>query len=153
MRPLPGLGGSNPGDRVLFWTTAATVTFVIAAVAAVLVAGPVRLVAVAVDVVLFGAGSMLFLAAFAVAVARSRTEHVTLGATFLLAGAVPPLVRRRFWALLAIQVVVALAAASIRPYTAVAFAVLAPMSVFGAMAWYGARYGGDVAGDATARPD
>jgi hypothetical protein len=39
------------------------------------------------------------------------------------------------------QCVIALVAASLRPYTAVAFAVLAPMSAFGAMAWWGARHG------------
>jgi hypothetical protein len=37
--------------------------------------------------------------------------------------------------------VLAVAAASIRPYTAVAFAVLAPMLGLGAMAMWGARHG------------
>ena len=155
----------GPGEHVLRSTTVVTGVFVVSTTAAVLAAGPVRLVAVAVDLVLFAVGSLLFLAAFAVAVGRSRTEEVTLGRTFLLTGSPPSPLRRRFWVLLVIQVVVALVAASVRPYTSVAFAVLAPMSVLGAMAWYGARYADDAArrqvaagadaagGDAAAGPD
>ena len=131
---------SGTADRTLRGLVAVTAVFVVASVAAVLWDGPVRLAAVVVDLVLFGGGSLLFLAAFAVAVGRSRTEEVSLGGTFLLSGTAPPPVRRVFLALLAVQVVVGIAAASVRPYTPVAFAVLAPMSAFGAMAWWGARH-------------
>lgn len=121
--------------------TAVTVVFVALTAAAVVLPGPVRLAAVALDLILFLAGAVLFLAAFVVAVGRSRTETVTLAGTFLLAGTAPAPVRRRFGFLFAVQFVVGLVAASLRPYTAVAFAVLAPMSVLGAMAWWGARHG------------
>lgn len=130
-----------PGLRVLRALAAATAVFVVASAAAVVWSGPVRLAAAVVDLVLFAGGSALFLAAFAVAVGRSRSEPVSMPGTFLLSGTAPAPVRRAFFVLLAIQVVVGLAAASARPYTAVAFAVLAPMSAFGAMAWWGARHG------------
>lgn len=133
--------GGASGGGVVRLLTAATAGFALATAAAVVGDGPVRVAAAAVDVALFAVGTVLFLAAFVVAASRSRTEAITLGGTFLLAGSAPPEVRRRFFALLAIQVAIALAAASIRPYTAVAFAVLAPMSAFGAMAWWGARHG------------
>jgi hypothetical protein len=130
-----------PGRGVLRLLTVATAGFLVTTAAAVVSPGPLRVIALVYDVVLFLGGSALFLAAFAVAVARSRYEEVTLAGTFLLTGTAPAPVRRRFLALLAIQVVVGLVAASLEPFTAVAFAVLAPMSAFGAMAWWGARHG------------
>jgi hypothetical protein len=141
------------GLRVLRALALATAVFVLASAAAVIWAGPVRLAAAIVDLVLFAGGSLLFLAAFGVAVGRSRSEPVSLGGTFLLSGTAPRLIRRAFFVLLAIQVVVGLAAASARPYTAVAFAVLAPMSAFGTMAWWGARYGRPAISADKADPD
>jgi hypothetical protein len=144
---------SPPGLWVLRALALATGAFVVASAAAVVWAGPVRLAAAVLDLVLFVGGSVLFLAAFAVAVGRSRAEPVSLGGTFLLSGTAPRNVRRAFFVLLAIQVVVGLAAASARPYTAVAFAVLAPMSAFGAMAWWGARYGRPAISDDHSDPE
>lgn len=91
--------------------------------------------------VLFAVGVVLFLWGYATGVVRSRDEQVTLGGLFFLSGSAPRVVRFRLRAALAAQVVVAVAAASIRPYTAVAFAVLAPMLGLGAMAMWGARHG------------
>jgi hypothetical protein len=139
--------GGEPGHRLVTWTTAATVAFVVTAASAVAFPGPVRFAAAVYAIVLFIIGTALMLAAFGVAVARSRTETVTLGGTFLLSDSAPPGVQRRFWLLLAVQIVVSLAAASLRPFTPVAFAILAPMSVFGAMAWWGARHGRSPVGD------
>jgi hypothetical protein len=126
--------------------------FIVATVGAVIWPGPVRLVSVVIDLVLFAGGSLLFLAAFAVAIARSRNEEVSLGGTFLLSGTAPAAVRRLFLGLLALQVVVGVGGASLRPYSSMAFAVLAPMSAFGAMAWWGARHGVPIKDDTT-RPD
>lgn len=134
-------------NGVLRLLTAVTGVFIVVTAAAVVFPGPVRLAAVVVDLAMFLGGAVLFLAAFLVAVARSRTESVTLAGTFLLSGTAPAAVRRRFTLLFAVQFVVGLVAASLRPYTAVAFSVLAPMSVLGAMAWWGARNG------ATPMPD
>lgn len=130
-----------PGGPTLRLLTGATAVFAVATAAAVVWDGPVRVAAAVVDVALFVVGAVLFLVAFVVAASRSRTEAITLGGTFLLAGSAPAVVRRRFFALLGIQVAIGLLGASVRPYTAVAFAVLAPMSAFGAMAWWGARHG------------
>lgn len=129
------------GRSILRGLAIATAVFTLSCIAAVLWPGPIRVAAVVVDLVLFVGGSLLFLAAFGVAVSRSRTEEVTMAGAFFLSGTAPPRVRKAFFGLLAVQVVVSLVAASMRPYTAVAFAVLAPMSAFGAMAWWGARHG------------
>jgi hypothetical protein len=90
---------------------------------------------------LFAVGVVLFLWGYAVGVARSRDEQITLGGLFFLSGTAPKVVRFRLRLAFAVQVVIAVVAASVRPYTAVAFAVLAPMLGLGAMAMWGARYG------------
>ena len=154
--PAPNPSSGRPraavGGPTLQGLMTVTVVFVVATVGAVIRPGPVRLVSVVLDLLLFAGGSLLFLAAFAVAIARSRNEQVSLGGTFLLSGTAPSAVRRRFLGLLALQVVVGVGGASLRPYSSMAFAVLAPMSAFGAMAWWGARYGVPMKDDTT-RPD
>lgn len=91
--------------------------------------------------VLFAVGVVLFLWGYAVGVVRSRDDQITLGGLFFLSGTAPQVVRFRLRAAFAVQVAVAVVAASVRPYTAVAFAVLAPMLGLGAMAMWGARHG------------
>ena len=91
--------------------------------------------------VLFAIGVVLFLWGYAVGVVRSREEQITLGGLFFLSGTAPKVVRFRLRVAFAVQVVAAVVAASVRPYTAVAFAVLAPMLGLGAMAMWGARHG------------
>ena len=90
---------------------------------------------------LFAVGVVLFLWGYAVGVVRSREEQITLGGLFFLSGTAPKVVRFRLRLAFAVQVALAVVAASVRPYTAVAFAVLAPMLGLGAMAMWGARHG------------
>ncbi len=91
--------------------------------------------------VLFAVGVVLFLWGYAVGVARSRDEQISLGGLFFLVGTAPKVVRFRLRLAFAVQVAIAVVVASVRPYTAVAFAVLAPMLGLGAMAMWGARHG------------
>lgn len=96
----------------------------------------------ALSVVLFAIGTGALLWAYALGVARSRDDSVTLGGLFFLAGATAPAtVRRPFRVALLVQVAVVVAAAAVRPYTEVAFGVLAPMYPLGLMATWGGRYG------------
>jgi hypothetical protein len=118
-------------------------TGVFTVVAAVAAAFPDTFVRVFVPValVLFAAGCVAFVWAFAVAVGRSRFEAVDLGGLFFLGGAAAPTrVRRAFQVALAVQVVVAVAAAVARPFTPLAFGALAPMLGVGLMALWGARH-------------
>lgn len=91
--------------------------------------------------VCFFVGVVAFLYGYAAGVVRSRDERITLGGLFFLSGTAPKVVRRRLRTALVVQVVIAAVAASIRPYTAVAFIVLAPMLGLGMMAAWGARHG------------
>jgi hypothetical protein len=92
--------------------------------------------------VLFAVGTGGLLWAYALGVSRSRTDAVTLAGLFFLAGgAAPADVRRPFRIALAVEVVAVVAAAAIRPYTEVAFGVLAPMFALGLMASWGGRHG------------
>ncbi len=91
--------------------------------------------------ILFAVGVVLFLWGYAVGVARSRDEQISLGGLFFLVGTAPQVVRFRLRLAFAVQVAIAVVVASVRPYTAVAFAVLAPMLGLGAMAMWGARHG------------
>jgi hypothetical protein len=94
------------------------------------------------DCALFVVGMVAFLVAYARAIGRSRTEQVEiLGVYFLGGGAAPPPVRRALLSDFAVQVVVAVVTASIRPYTAVAFGVLVPMLGLGLAGLWGATHG------------
>lgn len=91
--------------------------------------------------VLFAVGMVALLYGYAAGVVRSSEEQVTLPGLFFLSHTAPKAIRFRFRIAFAAQIVVAVAAAVIRPYTSVAFAVLAPMLGLGLMAAWGARHG------------
>ncbi len=96
----------------------------------------------AVSVVCFVAGTAALLWAYALGLARSRTDLVGIPGLFLLAGDVAPAsARRPLRASVVVQAVVVILAASVRPYTVVAFGILAPMFGLGLMAVWGARHG------------
>lgn len=120
----------------------ATVVFTLTALVAVVAGDPWVAVLVVVSAALFVAGSIACLWAFAIAVQRSR--YVEIAPTqlyFLTGGCAPAVVRNRFLTLLAIQVVVGLAAASLRPFTGVAFGILVPMFGLGVAGLWSARNG------------
>lgn len=100
------------------------------------------LVHAVVSCVLFVVGTGAFLWAYALGVSRSRTDQVSIPGLFFLGGdAAPPDVRRRFRIALAVETVAVVAAAAARPYTVVAFGILAPMFAMGLMGVWGGRYG------------
>lgn len=128
-------------SRVIAASWAGTAVFVPLAVLAVFVTG-VRSVAAAVSVLLFVAGVVVFFWAYATAVGRSRTEEIGIGGLFFLAGtAAPAGPRRHLMTSLAIQTVAALGTASARPFTSLAFGVLAPLYGLATAGLWGARYG------------
>jgi hypothetical protein len=103
---------------------------------------PCRYVHAGLSGLLFVIGTGALLWAYALGIARSRTDVVDIPGLFLLAGAVAPEpTRRTFRVALAVQVVAVVVAASIRPFTEVAFGILAPMYGLGLMALWGARHG------------
>jgi len=133
--PLPGAGivnGTWLGTGLLVGTSA---------LAAVWPGAFGRIHAV-LSVGLFAVGTGAMLWAYALGITRSRTEAVTLAGLFFLAGAAAPAdVRRPLRTALAVQVVAVVAAASVRPFTEVAFGILAPMFGLGMMSAWGGRHG------------
>lgn len=109
--------------------------------------------------VMLALGCVAFLAAFAIAVERSREEEIGVGGVFFLAGCAPRRIQVTMLASLAVQVTVPLAVAVVRPFTA--FSVLAPVWALGLAGLWGARHGrfpprrtgGDGPGGATGPPD
>ena len=96
---------------------------------------------VVVSLALFAAGDVAFVAAFFVSVGRSRTEAVTTAGVYFLTGSAPRGVRGRFWLHVLVQTAVAVVAASVEPFTTVAFGILVPTLGLGLMGMWGARHG------------
>jgi hypothetical protein len=142
----PAAGADVPrtgeGDGIVALDLVGTGVFVAMATLATILPDEVARAAALVDVALFGVGVVAFLWAYAIAVARSRTDAVSVAGVYFLADDVAPRPTRiRIRLALAIQVVVAIVTASIRLYTAVAFGVLVPMFGLGLMGLWGARHG------------
>jgi hypothetical protein len=94
------------------------------------------------SLVLFAIGTGSLLWAYALGVSRSRTDVITVPGLFFLAGdAAPSSTRRHLRIAVAVEVIAVVGAASIRPYTEVAFGVLAPMFGLGLMGVWGGRHG------------
>lgn len=147
--------GAIPEDgRILVRASAAgTAVFVVAAVLATLAPGDLGDAFAVLSLGLFGVGTVAFIWAFLVAVNRSRVELIGVGGLYFLAGCAPTAVQRAMMASLGVEVVVALVAASIRPYTAVAFGILVPMYGLGLAGLWGARHGTFPPRAAPAPPD
>jgi hypothetical protein len=130
------------GASIVRASWASTAAFVVVSAVAVLVEGPVRTAAAVFDGVLFVIGVGVFAWAYAIAVNRSRTDEMGIGGLFFLAGDVAePAPRRHLRWSLGIQVVVAIVAASLRLYTALAFGVLVPILGLALMGLWGAKHG------------
>jgi len=146
--------GLLAGGGIVRFDVWATAVFVVVAVAAAIFPDPVDIVAVPLDLILFLIGCCTFLWAYALAIGRSRYETITMsGAFFLSGGVAPPPVTRLLRGLLAVQVVVAVAVAAVRPFTPLAFAVLVPMLGLGLMALWAARHGSFPAIEVPESPD
>lgn len=131
----------STGSGLVNASFAGTGAVLVAAVAGVVAPDDLGEVTAVVSGLLFVVGVAAFLWGYATGVVRSRDERITLGGLFFLAGTAPKVIRFRLRLALLAQTVIAVAAASIRPYTAVAFVVLAPMLGLGLMSVWGAKHG------------
>jgi hypothetical protein len=131
-----------PGARLVQLDIVGTGLLVATSAAAAAAPDTFRYPHAGLSIVLFAIGTGTLLWAYLVGISRSRTDLVDIAGLFLLSGPVAPEpTRRTFRLALAIQVVAVVVAASIRPFTEVAFGVLAPMYGLGLMALWGARHG------------
>jgi hypothetical protein len=130
------------GDGLVNLTFAGTGALVGTSLAGALVPDTFALVHAILSLALFAVGTGALLWGYALGVSRSRALVVSLpGLFFLAADAAPPVVARRFRVALALQVVVVLAAALVRPDSEMPFGVLAPMFGLGLMSMWGGRHG------------
>ncbi len=133
--PLPGAGIVNAawlGTGLLTGTSAASA----------LAPDTFGMLHAVLSCTLFAVGTGALLWAYALGITRSRTDEVSLAGLFFLGGdAAPQEVRRPLRLALLVQVVAVVVAASIRPYTEVAFGILAPMYGLGLMGAWGGRHG------------
>lgn len=134
-------GAAEQGAAIVRASFAGTGALAVASAAGVADPDTLGVVSAAVAVGLFAAGSVTFLWAYGIAVNRSRTDAIGIGGLYFLAGSAPAPVRLRLLGSFVAQVVVAVVAASLRPYTNLAFGILAPVYGLALCGLWAARYG------------
>lgn len=128
-----------PADPVVRPAVWSTVAFAVASAIAVASAHAAAFIAIF-DLILFVLGCLVFARTLLTAAQRSRTEELSVTGIWLLAGQRRDIQR---WLLgcLAAQVVIALVAAAMRPYSSVAFGVLVPTLGLGLCGLWAVRSG------------
>ncbi len=119
-------GEGVPGRWIIVASWCTTVLFALAAVPALIDPQDAIAVFFTVSVVLFLAGCALFMVDLVLAAARSRDDAMGIGGLFFLAGSAPRRVQLHLLGSLAAQVVVAVGAAALDPFTPLAFGTLVP---------------------------
>jgi hypothetical protein len=117
-----------------------TALLTITAVGDVLTAS-LKVPAFIVAVGMFAAGTGVFIAALVIAAGRSRESEIGMGGLFFLQGSAPRTVRWHLLGSLTVQAGVAVATAAARPYTSLAFGILAPVYGMGLAGLWAARHG------------
>ncbi len=118
-----------------------TAIFGVTAIAAAIDPDVFAGVALAVALVLFLVGCVVFLVAFLHAVGRSREVEIGIGGLYFLAGTAPRAVQLHLLGSLGTEVLIAFATASARPFTSLAFGMLVPVYGLGLCGLWGARHG------------
>lgn len=119
-------GDRVPGRWIIVTSWICTAVFTLSAIPALIDPQDAIAVYFGVSVVLFLAGCALFMVDLVLAAARSRDDAMGIGGLFFLAGSAPRGVQRHLLGSLAVQVVVAIAAAALDPFTPLAFGTLVP---------------------------
>ena len=132
---------ATAGERIVRASWAGTGVFTATAILGVAVPHPLAALAAAVALALFAAGCVVFVWAYVAAVARSRTDDISVVGLYLLSGSAPRPVRLRLLGAVAAQSVVALATASARPYTIAAAGILVPVYGLSLCGLWAAKHG------------
>jgi hypothetical protein len=120
---------------------AGTAAFAVTAIAAAVEPDMFEVAALAVALSLFAVGTVVFLVAFVHAVGRSREVDIGIGGLYFLAGSAPRPVQLHLLGSLGVEVVVAFATASARPFTSLAFGMLVPLYGLALCGLWGAYHG------------
>lgn len=134
-------GDGTPGRPIIVASWLVTAVFVAVTVPAVI--DPDRFIGAffVVSLVIFFLACALFVVDIVLAAARSRDDAMGIGGLFFLAGCAPRSVQIHLLSALAIQVVVAIVAAAVRPFTPLAFGTLVPMVGLGFSGLWAVRHG------------
>ena len=132
-----------PGIRLIQADLIGTAAFIVTAVLRHSAAAPIRSGArrPASRVRCSSAAASLSLGDSSLPIERSRTEEIELSSLFFLKESAPAKVRQALLGLMTVQVVVAIVTASVRPFTSLAFGVLAPVWGLGIITLWSGRYG------------
>ena len=134
-------GDGFQGRRLVRASWIGTGVFAVTATAAALDPKTLGLPAVVVALGLFFAGLGLFAWSYAVAVARSRNDEISVAGLYLLAGSAPRRVQVQLLGSLAVEVAAAFATAGARVNSSLAFGVLVPLYGLSIGGLWSARYG------------
>lgn len=138
----PWPDGPPPSAGLIRLDLWGTVVFTVLSVLGAAFATPATVYPAAISAgVLAVAGCVAFAWGYVIAVSRSRFDEIDLPGLFFLSRSAPPTARRPLLGLLAVQVVVGIGAAAVRPFTALAFCVLAPVFGLGLITLWSARNG------------
>lgn len=133
-------GAVAQGAGILRWTWIGVAVFVLVGTQATIQPTHAQYF-VAVSLVEFLVGMVVFAWAFLRAVDRSRTEAIGIGGLFFASGSAPRRVQLVLVGSVIGQSIAAVVFASVRPYTPSAFGVLAPMWALGFTGLWVARHG------------
>ncbi len=132
----------SSGSSLLSANWIVTAVFSVTAVVAAIFAGWPRPVAVGVAWGMFAAGLVLFFAAYVSAIRMSREFEIGVASLYFVTGDVgPKTVKRHLHGAFAVQCIVAVATAAARPFTTLAFGILAPTFAIGLNGLWAARFG------------
>ena len=129
------------GEAIINSSWAGTAVYVALAIAGTIFPDTFGIPTAIASGALFAIGCITFLWAYALAVARSRTDLIGIGGLYFLAGTAPKIVRFRLRLSLALEIVAAIVSSSIRPFTPMAFGFLVPVFGLGLSGLWGARHG------------
>lgn len=134
--------GAVPGLSERRAAIVGTAVFTVATILAVAIDSTIsRYAVIVVDLALFAAGCVVFLAALYAGAQRSREADMTMAGWWFLSGSAPSSVRTTLLGALAAQTVVAFTGAALRPFTALAFGILVPTFGVALCGLWGARHG------------
>ncbi len=141
MKPGAADPTRNPGQYLLRLTWQSTVLLAVVAAFGLMTPESFGSLVVIVSSTMFVAGLFLLLLGLAYGIKRSRVETVTVAGLFLLQDSAPRPVQRLFgWSMVA-QLTVAFTAAALKPYSDIAFVILAPMLPVGSASLWSAQHG------------
>lgn len=140
--PAPGAGRAAPRWQwLLLASRAGTAVLCVAVALGVAWPSGAAVAAQVVALVLFGAGSLAYGRAYAVAVRRSRFEHVSTLAAFVQMPGAPRSLRIELWVAVGLQCVAGFTGAALRPFGPLAFGILGCVYGLGVIALWGAGFG------------